>query len=475
MTEDLRWADAHTQAGLVASGEQSPLELVDAAIECIERLDPKVNAVIHRRFEQARDEALGTLPDGPFRGVPILLKDIAAHSAGDSMHAGTRFLKEVDWRSDHDSAFVARLRRAGFIIVGKTSTPEFAGAITTEPQATGPTHNPWNTGHSVGGSSGGSAAAVAAGMVPVAHGSDGGGSIRIPASECGLVGLKPTRARVSMAPDAGEGWMGFSTHGALTRTVRDTAALLDCMAGAEPGDPYFAPPLNRPLAAEVGADPGRLRIGFLDHPTNPDVAADPQMAAAVASAATLLGELGHHVEAAYPAALDELEFGASYGTIVSSSMAAEVDRWEHVLGAPIDRELLEQTTAFSVNRGPSITAPQLVSTMQWIHGFQRRMASWWSGGFDVLLTPVLNGPPPPIGHFAGDIMESYLRINELLQYTAQFNATGQPAISVPLYQTADGLPIGLQLVGGYGREDLLVRLAAQLEQALPWADRHPPL
>ncbi len=471
--KELRWADAHTQAALVASGELSPLELVDAAIGRIEHLDPAINAVIHRRFERAREEARGTVPDGPFRGVPLLLKDLGNHSAGDPFHIGTRFLRDRDWRSDHDSAFVARLRRAGFIILGRTSTPEFAGAITTEPLATGPTRNPWDTTRSTGGSSGGSAAAVAAGMVPIAHASDGGGSIRIPASECGLVGLKPTRARVSMGPDAGEGWMGLSTHGVVSRTVRDTAAALDCMAGPEPGDPYAAPPLPRPLAQEVGADPGRLRIGFVDHPTRPDTAADPPTAAAVTSAAKLLAKLGHHVEAAYPDALGDPELSLRYGMVVSTSMAAEADRWSARLGIPIDDSVLEPMTALSVGYGRSTSATDLLATVAWNHNYQRRMAQWWND-FDVLLTPVLNGPPPPIGWFA-DMTTSYARIGELLQYTAQFNVSGQPAISLPLHTNVDGLPIGVQLVGGYGREDVLVRLAAQLEQACPWADRYPPL
>ncbi|WP_127784385.1 amidase [Rhodococcus sp. X156] len=474
MTDALRWTDAHGQAQLVADGELTPLELVDAAIERIERLDPQVNAVVSERFEQARAEASADLPDGPFRGVPLLLKDIAAHSTGDPLYAGTSFLRERDWRSDHDSAFVARLKRAGFVILGKTTTPELAGAITTEPLATGPTRNPWDTARSTGGSSGGAAAVVAAGMVPVAHGSDGGGSIRIPASECGLVGLKPTRARVSMAPDAGEGWMGLSAHGVLSRTVRDTAALLDVMSGAEPGDPYPAPPLARPLAAEVGADPGRLRIGVLDHPAMAGASADPDAAAAVNATAKLLAELGHHVEVSHPAAMGDTDLWAHYGAVVSSSMAAEADRWAEVLGTSVDT-LLEPVTAGSVTGGRAITAAQLLATTRWINRYQRRMATWWAeDGFDVLLSPVLNGVPPEIGWLTHP-EQRLERTVQLLQYTPQLNITGQPAISLPLHWTAGGLPVGVQLAGAYGREDVLVRLAAQLEQAQPWADRHPPL
>ncbi len=267
--------------------------------------------------------------------------------------------------------------------------------------------------------------------------------------------------------------MGLSTHGVVSRTVRDTAAALDCMAGPEPGDPYAAPSLLRPLTQEVGADPGRLRIGFLDHPARPDTVADPTVAAAVTSTAKLLAELGHHVEAAHPDAFGDPDLPAHYGMVVSSSMAAEANRWSDLLGIPIDESVLEPMTALSVGYGRSAMATDLAATVAWMHSYQRRIASWWSD-FDILLTPVLNGPPPPIGWF-GDLTTSYARIGELLQYTAQFNLSGQPAISLPLHSSEDGLPIGVQLVGGYGREDVLVRLAAQLEQAQPWAHRHPPL
>jgi len=474
---DLQWTDALGQAELVSSGQASPLELVDAAIERIEKLDPAINAVIHRRFERARDEARGDLPDGPFRGVPVLIKDLDT-VAGEPLHFGTRFLRDAGYTAQHDAEFVRRLKRAGFVVLGKTSTPEFALMITTEPAATGPTRNPWNTDRSTGGSSGGAAAAVAAGMVPVAHASDGGGSIRIPASECGLVGLKPTRARISMSPDSGEGWAGASTEGAVSRTVRDTAAVLDAMSGGAPGDPYPAPPLPRPLAQEVGADPGRLRIGVLSAPPFAEIAADVEVASAVRATADLLDGLGHSVEDSYPAAMYDPAFGPHYGTITACSVTAEIARWGEVLGAPVDESQLEGMTQLSLQHGRMLSGADYVTAVQWMHGFNRRVAQWWApvddggAGFDLLLCPVLNGPPPPIGWFA-DMATCYERIGALLHYTAQFNITGQPAISLPLHTFADGMPLGVQLVAGYGREDALVRMAAQLEQAVPWSDRRP--
>src|SRR5213596_691069 len=262
MSDELALLDATAQAELVRQRKASPRELVDAAIARIERVNPKLNAVVTQRFEKARAEAAAPdLPDGPFRGVPFLLKDLICHSAGDPYHAGMRLLREREWVERYDTYLAARFRAAGFVFLGRTNVPELGPAPTTEPVAYGPTRNPWDPGHSTGGSSGGSAAAVAAGLVPVAHANDGGGSIRIPASECGLVGLKPTRGRVSQGPLTGEAWAGGVADGAVTRTVRDAAGLLDAISNRMPGEPYYAPPLPRPLVQEVGADPGQLRIG----------------------------------------------------------------------------------------------------------------------------------------------------------------------------------------------------------------------
>lgn len=469
---DLRRLDATASAALVARGEATPVELVDAAIERIEAIDATVNAVIHRRFDRAREEAKGNLPDGPFRGVPILIKDLRP-SAGDPLHLGTRFLRQAGYVADHDAAVVRRLRDAGFVILGRTSTPEFALAITTEPVATGPTRNPWSPVRSTGGSSGGSAAAVAAGMVPIAHATDGGGSIRIPASECGLVGLKPTRARISMAPDVGEGWAGASADGVVTRTVRDTAAAIDAMAGPEPGDPYWPMPLQRPLTAEVGADPGRLRIGVLAAPPSGD--GDPELENLVRATADVLSGLRHRLEESYPTAMFDPAFGPNYGVVNACSVVAEVNAWERTLGIHIEDDQLEGMTRLSLQHGRTMTGADYVAAVQWRHAFSRRVAQWWDAdGFDLLLCPVLNGPPPPLGWFS-DMETAYERIGQLLHYTAQFNVTGQPAISLPVGMTADGLPLGVQLVAAFGREDVLIRVAAQLEQAMPWSGRHPAL
>jgi amidase len=469
--------DATAQAQLVRSGQASPLDLVDAAIDRIESLNPQLNAVIHERFEQARAEAAGALPEGPFRGVPFVLKDLHAFSAGDPHNAGAGFLKEAAWTAEADDHLVARLRSAGVVFVGRTNTPEFGTTITTEPTAHGASHNPWDLDRSTGGSSGGSAAAVASRMVPAAHASDGGGSIRIPASECGLVGLKPTRARVPLGPVIGDSWGGATVHGVVTRTVRDTAALLDVLSGPVPGDPYPAPPLAGPLLAEVSRDPGRLRIGVLDHPLLPDVAADPDAANAARHAAELLANLGHNVSFDHPAAMTETAFSATFSTVVAASVALDLAVWGEALGREIGPEDVEERNWMFASIGRAISAPDYLRAIHWQQGWSRRMSDWWRNfptdeGFDILVTPVLNGPPPKLG-WLSDPVEGLQRVTDMMQYTAQFNVTGQPAISLPLWWTESGLPVGVQFVAPFGREDLLVRLASELEGASPWIDRLP--
>jgi amidase len=449
---------------------------VEAAIERIERIDPQLNAVIHPRFEKARAEADGPPPGGPFHGVPMVLKDLACFSAGDPYHAGTRLLKNLGFTADHDSYLTQKFRAAGFVAVGRTNVPELGTTITTESVAWGPARNPWNVDYSTGGSSGGSAAAVAAGMVPVGHANDGGGSIRVPAANCGLVGLKPSRARVSDGPDIGDTWMGCTIQGVVTRTVRDSAAVLDAIAGYMPGDPYTAPPPARPFAAEVGADTGSLRVGLLDHPLS-DVAGDPDCAEAVHAAGKLLESLGHRVEVAHPAALEEREATEQFVSIVAAATAWELDLWQVAVGRPLTGDDIEPGNLAFQRRGHNLAAPDYLAAEFWLQRWCRRVIDWWhpvdgSGGFDVLVSPVLNGPPPPLGYLT-DPEHAMDRLMAMLQYTAQFNITGQPAISLPLHWTASGLPVGVQFVGGFAREDVLVRLAAQLEAAEPWAERHP--
>ncbi len=477
MSDPFATLDATAQAELVRRGEVTVLDLVDAAIARIERLNPRLNAVITPLFEKARAAAMAPhLPAGPFRGVPTLLKDLGAQSAGDPYHAGMRFLREAGWKAPLDSYLTAKLRAAGFIILGKTNTPELGLQPTTEPVAYGATRNPWDLDRSPGGSSGGAAAAVAVGMVPAAHATDGGGSIRIPASHCGLVGLKPTRGRVSLGPDVGERWAGCAVENSVTRTVRDAAAWLDVLAGPMPGDPYSAPVPTRPFAAEVGADPGRLRIGFTKRaPVGLEVHRDCQ--AAVEEAARLLESLGHVVEESYPEALGDVEAAGIFGMIVACSAARAIEVWQEKTGGSIGSDSVEPMTWGLVELGRRFSARDYLGSVERLHAHSRRIASWWSSGFDLLLTPTAAQPPPRLGELGPqpeNPLAGWIRSVPFATFTSAYNVTGQPAISLPLYWGKSGLPIGIQLVGAYGREDLLIRVAAQLERARPWRERRPP-
>jgi amidase len=473
--------DATAQAELVRSGEVSAKELVEAAIERIERVNPQLNAVIRERFDAARADAGDTLPDGPFRGVPMLLKDLGCHVAGEETHYGTSFLRDAAVPMPTDSYLARQFRDAGFIPLGRTNVPEFGTTVTTEPACYGPTRNPHDTSRSTGGSSGGSAAAVAAGLVPVAHANDGGGSIRVPASECGLVGLKPTRARVSQGPDIGEGWAGATIDGVVSRSVRDTAAILDAISRPMPGDPYVAPPLSRPLREEVGAPVGRLRVGLLDT-SPPEAYLDhPECRAAVEHAGRLLEDLGCAVEPGTPDGMFDEEFPRVFSATIAADTALTLSIFEQfILGRPITDEELEPRNQFYRAVGKAMPASDYLGARMWLGSWVRRMAAFWAPGdlggrgFDLLVTPTVGAPPPEIGWFteAGPEQEGH-RINSFIPYTAQFNVTGQPAISLPLYWTEEGLPVGVQLVAAFGREDVLVRVAAALEQAAPWADRRP--
>ena len=468
---DTTWLDATAQADLVRRGEVSPLELVDAAISRIEHLNPQLDAVIRTRFDPARKEAAGDLPDGPFRGVPILLKDIGCMVAGEATAFGIGPLRDVTWPV---TSYLAQMfQAAGFIALGRTNVPEFGTTVTTEAMSFPAARNPWNPGHSTGGSSGGSAAAVASGMVAVAHANDGGGSIRIPASECGLVGLKPTRGRVSQGPLTGEGWAGGTIDGSVARTVRDAARVLDVISERMPGEPYYAPALARPLADEVGADPGPLRIGVLDHPGDERFLDDPQCRAAVAAAARLLESLGHQVAQSWPDAMFESEFSRHFPTIIAADTETTFRAFEAALGRPIGDAEIEPRNAAYRQAGRALGSVEYLQARQWIGQWTRRMASWWVD-YDLLLTPTLGAPPPELGWFtAAGPADEGRRIASFIPYTAQFNMTGQPAVSLPLHWTPDGLPVGVQLAAAYGREDVLVRIASQLEQAAPWADRLP--
>lgn len=477
MTDPLASLDATAQAELVRRRELSPLELVDAAIARIEALNGRLNAVIHPLFERARAAAAAAeLPDGPFRGVPLLVKDAVCQTAGDPYHLGARFLKRAGWRSDHDSELARRFRACGFVLVGKTNTPEFALSVTTEPLAYGATRNPWNPDHSPGGSSGGSAAAVAAGLVPAAHGNDMGGSIRMPASCCGLVGLKPSRHRNSLAPDFGEYWGPLTHEHVLTRSLRDSAAVLDATAGPAAGDPYAAPPPARPWREEVGAPPGRLRVGFRASPRS-GRDSEPECAEAVHAVARLLESLGHHVEEASPEALGASGMGPGFGHLMAVAIAREVDRWSQSLGREVALEELEPFNAAIARQGRELSGRDYVAALEGVHAYARRMAAWWQDGWDVLLTPTAPALAPKLGFVdpLRPIEELGARMARYTTFTAPFNLTGQPAVSLPLHWSADGLPVGVQLVAADRREDVLFRLASQLEQARPWRERRPPL
>lgn len=478
MDDEIASMDAVGLAELIARGDVKPSELVEAAISRVERLNPTLNAVISPQFERAREEAESAdLPPGPLRGVPFLLKDLGAHLANDPVYNGMRVLKELDWRESSESEFAGRLRRAGCVVLGRTNSPELGLAPTTEPESFGPSRNPWNLEHTPGGSSGGSAAAVAAGFVPAAHASDGGGSIRIPAAHCGLVGLKPTRARTSFGPNIGERWAGFSSEGFVTRSVRDTAAFLDVVSGNVLGDPYTAPPKGRPFAAEVGVDPGRLRIGVLAAaPGNGTT--DPECADAAREAATLLESLGHIVDESSPDALQDAEAGVGFVTVLAAATAFALDSVGERIGRALGPEDVEGITWAVAEIGRKISAPEYVATLHRNHLHSRRVLSWWESGYDLLLTPTCAAPPPPLGHFdsaSGNPLEGFAKAAPYSVMTSPYNVTGQPAISLPLHWSEAGLPIGVQLVAATGREDVLLRVAAQLEEAQPWIDRRPPV
>lgn len=465
--------DATAQAELVRSGRASATELVDAAIDRIEKVNGELNAVIHPLYERARAAVTHGLPEGPFTGEPIVVKDFDGTLAGAPYHAGNKALKAAGNVATTTSSLFEKLERAGFVIVGKTNTPEFGLMPTTEPQAYGPTHNPWNLAHSSGGSSGGSAAAVASGIVAVAHAGDGGGSIRIPASMCGLFGLKPTRGRVSLGPAEHEAWAGLVMRHVVTRTVRDSAAVLDVVQGYTTGDWYTAPPPARPYASEVGAPAGKLRIGVRTAAPLGLAEVDPACVTAVEETARLLESLGHTVEETGPAGLDDAALLETFTAVMFSSLRAELAEVATLIGRPVTADDVEPSTWGTYEAGAGIDAGAYVGALKKMQAWARRTISWWlDDGFDLLLTPTCAEPPPLLGDMT-DPETGGGRLLVFALFCAPFNVTGQPAMSVPLGMSPTGLPIGVQLVGAPYREDLLFRIAAELEQAAPWADRRP--
>jgi len=467
--------DATAQAELVRTGQASALELVDDAIARVEKLNSELNAVIHPRFEKARAEASGTLPGGPFRGVPLVVKDLLAGIEGDPHHEGMRFLRDAGYHADHTDALAQRYLDAGFVCIGRTNTPELGIVPTTEPEAYGPTRNPWDTTRTTGGSSGGSAAAVASGMVAVAHANDGGGSIRIPASCCGLVGLKPSRGRTSLMPDFSVIDDLLIVELCVTRTVRDTAGVLDALQGAAVGDTARAPAPARPYVDEVVTAPRPLRIGLLTHNPLETGEIHPDCVAAAADTGRLLESLGHTVEETFPAALLDPALVGHFTTLWSATLVYNLRYWERKVGREITAADVEPLTWSLAEMGRAITAPDYIEAQHAALELGRRVDEWNASGYDLLLTPTLGEPPVELGTFStpDEPLLGFIRAATFVPYTPLANMTGAPAISLPLYWNGDNLPIGVQLMAAYGREDLLLQVAAQLEQARPWVDRLP--
>jgi Asp-tRNA(Asn)/Glu-tRNA(Gln) amidotransferase A subunit family amidase len=464
--EDYRAHDAVGLAVLAARGEVSPAELLDAAVERMAQVNPQINAVTLDLADRAR--AAPARP-GPLSGVPFLLKDLGAALAGTPTTSGSRVFRDA--KATSDSALTRAYLDAGLNVFGKTNTPEFGLWPFTESELLGVCRNPWDLSRTPGGSSGGAAAAVAAGIVPAAHASDGGGSIRTPASCCGLFGMKPSRGRVSSAP-LGEGWAGASVQHAVTRSVRDSAALLDIACRPQPGDPYFLAPPERPFAEEAAREPGRLRIGFTDKALQA-AALDPECAAAVHDAARLCESLGHDVmEVKVPG--DFAAMQAAAGLAIAASVAATLDAEAERRGRPIADGEIEAATLATYRRGREIAGPAYVRAVQTLHAFGRAVAALFSD-IDVLLTSTLGEPAIPIGWVLEDREQIAQRLFHFMPNTQGFNNTGQPAMTVPLAWSRAGLPIGLQFVAPMGDEATLFRLAGQLEQARPWFDRIPPL
>jgi amidase len=467
---ELSTMDATAHAELVRRREVTPLELVDAAIDRIERVNPTLNAVITPLFEEARAAAVSPdLPDGPFRGVPFLFKDIGATQKGQPYYMGNRALRDAGYRSPEDTGLGARFRAAGFITLGKTNLPEFGAQTTTQPLAFGATHNPWDLDRSTSGSSGGSCAAVAAGLVPVAHASDGGGSIRLPASWCGLVGLKPSRGRVS-SPIAGRLGVEFI----VSRSLRDVAAVLDAVHGDDPGDLYLAPTPVRSYASELGVDPGKLRIGMLTRTSFWEI--HPECLQATEAAAAILESFGHTVEEAYPEALFESDLTTRELPLIQLGPPETIRVLSEMLGRPATQDDVEPYFWLGME-APPVKIEAYLRALEWMNEWVRRVARWWTTGFDLLLTPTAWEPPVTLASMM-PVEDKPRKLGGKIWrhvfFTRPFNITGQPAISLPLHWTAEGLPVGIQLAAAMGREDLLIQVASQLEQARPWIDRRPP-
>jgi amidase len=458
-------------AELVRKKEISAGELLDEAIARTAKIDPQINAVVVKHYDYAERQIEEGLPNGPFTGVPFLLKDLEILEGTPTTSGASLYKDNV---ADHTGTLAQRFLAAGVTIFGKSSTPEFGLMPTTESRLFGPTRNPWNLAHSPGGSSGGAAAAVAARILPVAHASDGGGSIRIPASASGVFGLKPTRARTPLGPDRGEGWSGFSCGHVVSISVRDSAAMLDAIHGPEPSSPYVAPPPERPFLEEVGRDPGRLRIAFTDKSPYGE-AIDPEVAAATREVAALLSALGHHVDERAPSLAADPAVVMS--TIVAANTALNVRLAQQRLGRAMTDRDFETLTLASAHNAQKATATDYVAAQLSAFQISRSLATFFEG-CDVFLCPTLCSPPLRLGELnsmAQDLSHIAPILRRYMPATSMFNMSGQPAMSVPLAWNQAGLPLGMMFSARFGDEATLFRLAAQLEHERPWKDRLPPI
>jgi len=458
-------------ADLVRKKEVSAKELLDEAIAHTARIDPQINAVVVKHYDYAERQLERGLPDGPFTGVPFLLKDLDLLAGTRTTFGASIYKDDV---ADHTSTLAQRFLNTGVTIFGKSASPEFGLMPTTEPRLHGPTRNPWNLAHSSGGSSGGAGAAVAARILPVAHASDGGGSIRIPASACGVFGLKPTRARNPVGPDRGQGWAGFSCGHVLSISVRDSAVMLDAISGPELSSPYRAPPPERPFADEVKREPGRLRIAFTDRSPH-DEAIDPEIAAAVREVASLLDKLGHHVWECAPRL--PADPAAVMTTIVGANTALNVRLAEQRFGRAMTENDFEVLTLAAVHNAQRAVATDYVAAELDAFRILRTLAEFMAT-CDVFLSPTLCAPPLRIGEIdtmSQDLSQIAPTLRRYMPGTAMFNMSGQPAMSVPLAWNSAGLPLGMMFAARFGDEATLYRLAAQLERERPWKDKLPPV
>ncbi len=473
---ELSRLDSCGLAEVIRSGDVSPVEAVQASIDRIQKLDGELNAVVTERFERALDDAAGDIPDGPFKGVPFILKDLWTSSANEPMHLGNKALKEINYISPVESDLARRYREAGFIVVGRSNTPEFGLVGTTEPESYGPSRNPWNTDYGTGGSSGGAAAAVASGMVPSANASDGGGSIRIPAAMCGLVGLKPSRGRVPMGPMQEE-W-GLSIQHVVCHSMRDAAGILDATAIPTMGDGVVAPNYGQPYINQVGAAPGKLRIGLWNESPREDLEIHPDCQRLTRDTAELLEKLGHIVEEAHPAVLDDPAIGGRFSAIWMAGANLTLKNLSKILQREVTVDDVEIGTWLMAQVGAKTSGLDVLQAQADMGSMRRSTLEWWENGWDLLLTPTTLVPPPLVGELVStedEPMRNSLRSIPYAAFTSPFNATGQPAISLPTGFSSDGLPIGVQLVGAYGREDLLIQVGSQLESEIQWSKNRAPI